>query len=590
MNSTLEPDVILVNADIVTLHPDHPRVEALAGLGGRIRALGSTAAVEALAGANTRRIDLGGAFAIPGIVESHAHPDSYGIKLLKHHPLSPDRFATREDVLTFLADWARRAEPDAWFIGYRYNDQKQGGWPTREQLDAASDGRPVFIWRTDHHVGFANSRALDLVGLGLDTPHPPFGHIDRDAEGRPTGLLRETAMEPFTDLLAQSDTVEDYVSGLTKVLDEFAAVGITSVVNSLASSKAIRAYQRLREKGELKLRVGLLISGREPGLIESYLAAGIRSGFGDEWLRVIGVEWCPDCSTSGRTAAYYEPYVGFAAEGEPQPNTGMLLHDKDDLTRRVVAAHTAGLQVCLDGVGDRGIDFCLDCLEAALEAMPKEDHRLRVEHCCYVTPPILQRLRRTGIVDSSATGFMAPLGDAYIANRGPAAMRHMWPHRSLIDAGLKAPGHSDAPVCPSNPFHAIAALVTRRTDTGGDLGSEEAITVEDALRCYTELGAWCGREEGDKGILALGKLCDLAVLDRDLFAVPPDTIRETQVLRTIVGGEVVFERCRQSGWTTTDADASQASHTGASTVGSIVPLKAGWVTRSSPAVSVATRR
>ncbi|MEO1089377.1 MAG: amidohydrolase [Pseudomonadota bacterium] len=535
----IHPDVVLLDGDLLTLDPARPRVQALAVLGGRIRAMGTTDAIAALRGPTTEIIDLEGAFVIPGIVESHAHPDSYGIKLLKHHALSPDRFPTLEAVLDHIDRTTRMLPPDRWFVGYRYNDQKQGGWPTLEQLDAASHGRPLFVWRTDHHVGLANSRALALADIGPATPDPAFGHIDRDDAGRPTGLLRETAMAPFTDLLAATDTVEDYAAGLERVFEEFVAVGITSVVNSLASSKAIRAYQTMREQDRLRLRVGLLISGREPGLVERYVEAGIRSGFGDEWVRVIGVEWCPDCSTSGRTAAYYDPYVGTPAVGEPRPNQGILLYEKDDLTRRVVAAHVAGLQVCLDGVGDRGIDFCLDCLEAALEAHPRHDHRLRIEHCCYVTPAIRERLARTGIVDSSATGFMAPLGDAYIANRGADAMRFMWPHRTLIDAGLMAPGHSDAPVCSSNPFHAMQALVTRKTDTGGDLGGSEAITTQEALQCYTTLGAWCAREEHEKGSLAVGKLADIAVLDRDLLQTPPEEIRDTRVALTMVGGRVV---------------------------------------------------
>ncbi|TVQ34276.1 MAG: amidohydrolase [Geminicoccaceae bacterium] len=540
--SAIFADTVFVNGRFATLAAGQPEVEALAAHRGRILALGTNREIEALAGPGTARVDLGGRRVIPGIVESHAHPDSYGIKLTKHHLLAPERFATIEAVLDYVSEVTKEAPADAWFVGYRYNDQKQGGWPTLEQLDRASHGRPLFVWRTDHHVGFVNSRAMQLAGIGPDTPNPPFGHIDRDAAGKPTGLLRETAMAPFTGLLDADDTVTDYAEGLVKVFEEFAKVGITSVVNSLASSKAIRAYQRLRDAGELRLRVGLLISGREPGLIESYIQAGIRSGFGDEWIRVIGVEWCPDCSTSGRTAAYYEPYVGQPALGEPRPNTGILLYDQDDLTQRVIAAHAAGLQVCLDGVGDRGIDFCLDCLEAALDAHPKDDHRLRVEHCCYVTPPVLERLARTGIVDSSATGFMYSLGDAYIANRGQAAMRHMWPHRTLIDRGLKAPGHSDAPVCSSNPFLAIHAMVNRRTDTGGDLAASEAMTVEEAIRAYTELGAWVGREEHDKGTLAPGKLADFAVLDRDPFTIDPLSLAEVQVDMTVVGGTPVHTR------------------------------------------------
>ncbi len=266
------------------------------------------------------------------------------------------------------------------------------------------------------------------------------------------------------------------------------------------------------------------------------------TGFGDDWLRLIGVEWCPDCSTSGRTAAYYEPYGGTPIPGEPVPNTGMLLYDAEDLTRRAMAAHAAGLRIQIEGIGDRGIDFALDTIEACLAAHPVDDHRIRIEHCCHVTPDILARIKRAGVIDASATGFMHDLGDAYIANRGAAAMAHMWPHRALIDAGIPAPGHSDAPVCDPNPWRAIWSMVTRKTDSGHAIGPDQAITITEALHAYTTLGAYAGGEEHIKGSLEAGKLADIVILDRDVFTVPDDDILETQPDLTIVGGAVKFRR------------------------------------------------
>jgi predicted amidohydrolase YtcJ len=536
-------DLLLRNGKIATLDARRSVAEALAARDGWIVALGRDQDVAPLAGPETEVVDLGGRTAIPGIVDSHCHPDSWAVRLARWHSLRDPVIRSTRDVLDLVGRATRDSPPDTWFLGYRFDDQKLGGYPSRADLDAAGHGRPVFILRTDGHLGLASSRACQLVGVSRDRPDPPFGRFDRHpATGELTGLVRETAAHLFLGALGAGDTVADHVAGLERVFGELLPVGITSIHNSLASSKAIQAYQVLRAEGRLPLRVGLLVSGREEGLVEAVVRAGLRSGFGDDWLRVVGVEWCVDCSTSGRTAAYYEPYGGTPVVGEPVPNRGMLLYEADDLARRVTEAHRAGLQVCLDGVGDRGIDFCLDALEAALRAHPVADHRMRVEHCCHVTPPILERLRRLGVIDSSATGFMYDLGDAYIAQRGPDAMRWMWPHRALIDAGVPAPGHSDAPICRPDPFPAIWSMVTRQTDTGRPLGPEQAVTVEEALRAYTWLGAFAGREEHVKGSLEPGKVADVAVLDRDVLAVPADRLRETRVDLTIVGGVVRFRR------------------------------------------------
>ena len=298
----------------------------------------------------------------------------------------------------------------------------------------------------------------------------------------------------------------------------------------------------MREAGNLKMRVGLLASGREDELIQAIIRSGWRTGFGDEWVRLTGVEWCPDCSTSGRTAAYYDPYVGPKVLGEPDDNRGMLLYELEDFKRRVLQAHQAGLLVGADGVGDRGIDFVLDAYEHALDQHPVDDHRMRVEHCCNVTPSILQRLKRLKVICSSATGFAYDLGDAYRRNRGAEAMRYMWPHRSMIDAGVVAPGHSDSPVCHPNPLRAIHSLVNRVTDSGADLDQREAISVYEAVEAYTTLGAYCGKEEHLKGDLGLGKLADFIVLEEDIFTMDKKRLDQLKIRETYIGGEPVFRR------------------------------------------------
>lgn len=541
--SRLTADLVMTAGHIATMDATRHRVEALAARDGKIIALGSDSDMEGLIGPDTTVIDLAGRTAIPGIVDSHCHPDSYAARIINWELLSPDRIQSREALLARIADVADGKGPDDWIAGYRLNENKSGGYPTLEEMDAAAKGRPLFILRTDGHIGLANSRAFRELGIDENTPPPSFGSFDKHpSTGKLTGVVREMAAHLFLDRVHDGDTPESIAKGLERVFDEWKAFGITSVYNSLTPSKAIQAYQMMKDEGRLDMRVGIIVSGRERGLVEATAAAGIRSGFGDDWVRIIGVEWCPDCSTSGRTAAYYEPYVGRKVEGEPDPNTGVLLYELEDLKSRALAAHRAGLMVMIEGVGDRGIDFALDAIEHCLEHHPADDHRMRVEHCCYVTPHLQERIKALGVVDSSATGFMYDLGDAYIANRGQAAMARMWPHRSMIDAGIPSPGHSDAMVCQANPFLALWSMVNRKSDTGGDLDASQAITPTEALHAYTWLGAYAGREEHIKGSLEIGKLADIAVLDRDYFSIPTEEIRDVQVDMTVLGGRVVHTR------------------------------------------------
>ncbi|RKF16945.1 amidohydrolase [Roseovarius spongiae] len=532
---------IVIDGRIATMRAEGEFAQAMAIADGRILAMGATAEIRALA-PDAEVTDARGRLVLPGFIDSHCHPDRYGAQLGRWTDLAdgPDSI----DALLALVRARTKDTPrDQWFVGFGYDDHRTGGYPTRAELDAAAGGRPAFLNRRDSHLGFANSAALAAVGFGADTPDPAFGRIDRDPDtGAPTGLLRETAAHAVVDHCQAGFTTADYAAGLQRVFTDFASYGITSVHNSLCSTRGIEAYQQMRAAGDLHMRVGLLASGREDDLIDAIIRAGWRSGMGDEWLRLTGVEWCPDCSTSGRTAAYYDPYVGERIVGEPDDNRGMLLYEAEDFNQRVLRAHKAGLMVGCDGVGDRGIDFVLDAYENALAHHPVDDHRLRVEHCCNVTPAILKRLRDMNVICSSATGFAYDLGDAYIRNRGAEAMRHMWPHRSMIDAGIVAPGHSDSPVCHPNPMRAIHAMVNRRSARGADLCQAEAVSVFEALEAYTRLGAYAGREERIKGMLIPGMLADFTIMEDDLFTIPPERIADARVAETYLGGRPVFAR------------------------------------------------
>jgi len=213
------------------------------------------------------------------------------------------------------------------------------------------------------------------------------------------------------------------------------------------------------------------------------------------------------------------------------PREGPSPHQLDDHPR-------------LDGIGDRGIDRALDAIEAALKEDHCEDHRHTIEHCCYVPPPIQRRLKELGVLDASANGFLYDLGDAYKANRGEEEMRWMWPHRTLIDEGIPAPGHSDCPVCSPNPWLGIYGLVTRKTSGGDVLYAGEGITPMEAIRAYTILGAFAAWEEDIKGSVEPGKLADPVVIDRDPLAIPNDDLKNVETVMTIIDGKIVYRRCQ----------------------------------------------
>jgi predicted amidohydrolase YtcJ len=532
--SDLCADTAFVNGRIITADGDDTLAEAVAVKGGRILRVGSNEHVTGAIGDATEVHDLGGRTMLPGLIDSHMHPGSYGVFLVRGVPCGPD-VESVDELLRRIEAKADDAPPGGWLLGYRLDNVRLGRYPTRWELDTVTQENPLYIQRRDGHVGVVNSLALEAAGITKDTPDPPHGKIVRDESGVPTGVLLEAAKDMVYRRVPES-TMDEYLRGLPLVVEELVANGLTTVHASMTDSKEFKAMQTLRRRGELGMRFCVHMSGREEGMLESLIASGLQTPFGDEWLKITEIEWVYDTSTSGRTAAYNEPYVG-----EPD-NYGILLYDYPDIADRVRKAHLAGLRVGLDGIGDRGIGLALDALEAALREKPWPDHRHRIEHCCYVTPAIQDRLLELGVIDASATGFINDLGDAYRRHRGEAEMRWMWPHRTLIDRGIPAPGHSDCPVCSSNPWLGIYGMVTRRSSGGEVLYAGEGCTPLEAIKAYSIDGAYAAHEEDIKGSVEEGKLADLVVVDRDPLTIDPLDLKSVQTLMTVIDGEVVYSR------------------------------------------------
>ena len=532
--SYLYADTAFVNGRIITADEAGSVAEAVAVKSGRILRVGSNEHVSGAIGEDTGVHDLGGRTMLPGLIDSHMHPGSYGVFLVRGIPCGPDVDSV-DELLQRIEAKADDASPGGWLLGYRLDNVRLGRYPTRWELDTATPENPLYIQRRDGHVGVVNSLALEAAGITKDTPDPPHGKIVRDESGAPTGVLLEAAKDLVYRRVPES-TMEEYLRGLPLVVEELVANGLTTIHASMTDSKEFKAMQTLRRRGELGMRFCVHMSGREPGILESLIASGLQTPFGDEWLKITEIEWVYDTSTSGRTAAYNEPYVG-----EPD-NYGILLYDYPDIADRVRRAHNAGLRVGLDGIGDRGIGLALDAIEAALREKPWPDHRHRIEHCCYVTPAIQDRLLELGVIDASATGFIHDLGDAYLRHRGAKEMRWMWPHRTLIDRGIPAPGHSDCPVCNSNPWLGIYGMVTRRSSGGETLYAGEGCTPLEAIKAYTINGAYAAHEENIKGSIEEGKLADLVVVDRDPLTIEPLDLKNVETLMTVINGKVVYQR------------------------------------------------
>lgn len=540
-------DTILENGRIWTGDPAHPLASRVGVIGGRVVGLD-----EELHGLRAESvIDLGGAPVVPGFHDAHLHFSLYGQKLLRLD-LSASACSSLDDVYETVRIAAAAAPKGEWILGRGHDQNKLGGHPTLAMLDRIAPDNPVYLEHTSGHMGVTNSAGLRDAGHPDPRRLPDLdgGHVERDDDGMPTGLLQERAQELVTHRFLPVD-LETHRAGSRLASASLLAMGITSVTEPGIGMPGqigqtpieLRAYQDGIDAGDIRVRIDAMPYHRvlhELGPIGGGAAGfgldlGIRSGFGGDRLRIAGVKVLSDGSLIGRTAA-------MCCDFHDDPgNKGFLIDALPDLTRTIVAAHANGWQVATHAIGDRAIDAVLDAVEEAQRIAPRADPRHRIEHCGISRPEQLSRVVDLGLIPSPQGRFVSETGDGLLSAVGPDRSTWVYRMRSWLDRGVVLPGSTDAPVVHPDPIWSMHDMVARLTANGAPLAPAEAVTPEQALRAYTYGSAYATKDEANRGTIARGRYADLAVLSDDVLAVDPARIRDVRVGATIVGGEVVHD-------------------------------------------------
>lgn len=526
-------NLVLTNANVHTMDNSTPHAQAVAIAGDRILAVGSDAGMQELLAPDGQVVDLQGRTVFPGFIDAHLHFLSYGLSLQQIDLVGANSL---EAAVARVTERAAATESGRWLTGRGWDQVNWdgGAFPSKQDLDAVAPDHPVFLRRKCGHAGWANSKALELAGISAATTDPDGGEIERDPEnGEPTGILLERAMDMVGRLIAEP-THEEAVEAVRTAMHHVHKMGIVGVHN-MEGAPALRAFQQLREDGDLALR--LLQQIPEADMDEA-IRVGIRSGFGDDWIRIGAVKIFSDGALGARTALMVEPY-----EGEPD-NYGIAVATAEHLDRQVEKAARNGLAVHIHAIGDQANRNVLNAVEKTRQAGIGLNLRHRIEHAQVLHPDDVSRFAELGVIPG-----MQPIhctqDIVYADANWGARSRLAYAWSSLLSTGAVLAFGSDAPVETPDILQGIYAAVTRRRADGfpSEEGwyPEECVTPQEAVYAYTMGAAYSGCEEATKGSITAGKLADLVVLDRDIFERPAAEILETQVLKTMVGGAFVYE-------------------------------------------------
>ena len=546
MESPTQPNLVLINANIRTLDPANPAAQALAVRDGRILALGRTDEIRALAAQflpHAPVLDLQGKTVLPGFIDSHTHFLAGGFSLLAvdlRGARNPAEFVRR------IADRARLTPRGEWVRG--------GGWdqetwpdsplPHKQWIDACTADIPVFVTRTDLHIGLANSAALRLAGIGAGTPDPAGGEIYRDpATGDPTGILKDAAIK-LLEAFIPKPSPDEQATALRLALAEAASHGVTSVQDVTdwknPSWSEWELFRSFRRRHELTCRIYARLPLVDWDRARQALPAFEFGPAADPWLRFGGLKGFTDGSLGGRTAYFFEPY------SDAPGYCGLLQEEmfpEEEMERRIREADQAGIPVSVHAIGDRANSLLFDIFERVAQANGPRDRRFRVEHAQHLLPEDIPRIAHQKIIASIQPAHVIDDGGWAERRIGPERARFTYAFRSLADAGVILAGGSDWTVAPLDPLLGIHAAVNRTTADGRNPAGwqpEQKLSVGQAVAAFTTGAAFAEFAETEKGTLTPGKFADLVVLSADPFTVETSRLREIQVLKTIAGGRLVF--------------------------------------------------
>ena len=522
----------IVNARVWTGDPGRPWADAVLVRGERIEVVGSSAEVKKRAGASVKTIDAHGMMVTPGFTDAHVHFIDGGFALASVQ-LRDAR--TKAEFIQRITAFATTVPVGAWITNGDWDHTNWGGeLPERRWIDSVTPNNPVWINRLDGHMNLANSLALRAAKITRDTKDVAGGTIVRDAAGEPTGVLKDNAQNLMGNAVPEPG-MDMSLRALDAAMTYVAARGVTSV-HHMGTWAELAVFQRAHHDGALRTRISAAVPLSTWPRLRDTVAA--RSN-GDQWLHIGGLKGFVDGSLGSHTAAMFEPF------SDAPSDRGLLVNSEKDLYEWTSGADKAGLQVIVHAIGDRAIHTQLDIFARVERENGPRDRRFRIEHAQHITRGDLARFAPLGVI-ASMQPYHA-IDDGRWAERviGPERSKGTYAFKSLLDHKAKLAFGSDWFVAPPTPLMGIYAAVTRRTLDDKHPGGwypEQKISVEQALRAYTTGSAYAGFHEKEVGMLRPGMLADVVMIDHDLTRIPPESIRDAQVMLTLVGGRVVFDR------------------------------------------------